>query len=201
MRILSSILASLLLFASPAMAADENKYDFDKSHTRILFFIDHLGFSETVGDFTDYDGHFVFDEKEPAKSSVDVTLKVAGIRTVSQKLDEHLMNEDFFNEKKFPTIRFTSKEVKVTGKDTAEITGDVTMLGVTKPVTLHVKLNKVGFYPMGDVYAAGFTANATLKRSDFGMNHGLPMVGDDVRIEIYTEGHHVTKKKPAANKQ
>lgn len=190
-----AILFSFLFFAAPALA--EDKYNFDKSHTRILFFISHLGFSETVGDFTDYDGWFIFNEQEPAKSMVDVTLKPAGIHTVSPKLDEHLQSADFFNTAKYPTIHFVSKSIKVTGAKTGEITGDLTILGVTKPVTLNVTFNKADFFPMTGNYVAGFSAKTTIKRSDFGMNYSIPMVGDEVRVEIYTEGIHESKKQPA----
>ncbi len=193
MRLLT-LLLSIFMFASPAFADD--KFAFDKSHTRILFFINHMGFSETVGEFTMYDGNFVFDEKEPTKSSVEVTLKPEGIRTPSPELDKHLQNQDFFNTAKFPNITFKSKEIKVTGKNTGEAHGDLTMLGVTKPVILRITLNKADYHMMTGSYVAGFSAEATVKRSEFGMNYGIPMVGDEVKLLVHTEGVNDSRKRP-----
>ncbi|MFO0388497.1 MAG: YceI family protein [Alphaproteobacteria bacterium] len=199
MRILPLLLAALT-FATPVLAED-NKFTFDKSHTRILFFISHMGFSETVGDFTVYDGSFVFDEKDPTKSSVEVTLKPEGIRTPSPELDKHLQNQDFFNSAKFPDITFKSKEIKVTGKNTGEALGDLTMLGVTKPVTLRITFNKADYHMMTGEYVAGFSAEAVVKRSEFGMNYGIPMIGDDVRLIVHTEGVNASRKKPISPEQ
>lgn len=189
-----TLAASAALFsATTAMAAD--RYEFDKSHTNILFFISHLGFSNTIGVMTQYDGHFTFDEKNPEKSRIDVTLYPAGIRTQSPELDKHLQNADFFNTEKFPEIRFKSTEVKVTSteKRTAKVMGKLTMMGVTKPVVLNVKFNKSGEHPYTKDHVAGFTADAGIKRSDFGLSYGIPNVGDNVRIHIETEGVRVKK--------
>lgn len=196
-RILIASLAALLTF--PALAAD--RYEFDKSHTSILFFISHLGYSQTVGKFTEFDGHFTFDQQKPETSSVDVTLKPAGIRTSSTALDEHLQNKDFFNTAQFPDIRFKSTAVKVTGENTGEVTGDVTLLGVTKPVVLNVRFNKADVHPKTQDFIAGFSAEATLKRSDFGMVYGIPMVGDEVKLVIETEGVNVDRKKKLEEKR
>lgn len=188
-----ALFAAALLFSDPALAVE--KYEFDKSHTNILFFVNHLGFSETVGKFTDYDGHFMFDVNAPEKGSVDVTLKPSGIKTSSQGLDEHLQKEDFFNTEKFPEIRFVSTGVKVTGEKTGNVTGNLSMLGVTKPVVLHVTFNKADFHPKTQDFVAGFSATATLKRSDFGMGNYIPMVGDEVKLLVHTEGVNVDRKK------
>jgi polyisoprenoid-binding protein YceI len=197
MRSLILSTAALIVLSFSALAAPA-KYDFDKSHTRILFFINHLGFSEMVGEFTNYDGNFTFDEKDPTKSTIDVTLKPAGIRTSSAELDKHLQTKDFFNSEQFPDIHFVSTGVKVTGEKTGEVTGNLTMLGVTKPVTMVVRFNKADFHPMTQAYVAGFYGEALVKRSDFGMGYGIPMVGDDVRLQVYTEGNTMDIKKPEA---
>lgn len=193
------ILFAVLGLAAPATAQD--KYEFDKSHTRILFYVNHLGFSDTVGEFTEYDGHFTFDENAPEKSTLDVTLKPSGIRTPSAKLDEHLQNKDFFHTSKYPTIRFVSKKVIVTGENKGEITGDLTLLGTTLPAILDVTFNKAGTHPMNGNYIAGFSAHAKIQRSKFGMNYLLPMIGDEVRVEIHTEGIRVTNDGGAANNE
>lgn len=183
-----ALLASLvLLLSSPAaMAAD--KYDFDKSHTHIIFFVNHLGFSNTIGRIKEYDGYFTFDEKEPEKSEVDVTLKSGSIDTSIPALNKELYGDKFFNIEKFPTIHFKSTKVTVTGKNTGDVIGDLTLLGVTKPVTLHVYYNKSGIHPFTNNYVSGFTADASLKRSDFGMNAFEPAVGDEIRLHFEVEG-------------
>lgn len=200
MRRLFSALIAGILIGTPALAAD--RFEFDKSHTRILFFINHLGFSETVGEFTDYDGHFTFDEKAPETSSVDITLKPAGIRTPSTDLDKHLQAPDWFNTEKYPDIRFVSTDIKVNAASkTADVTGNLTMLGVTKPVVLHVTFNKADYHPMAGFYVAGFKGEATLKRSDFGFTNAIPMVGDEVRLLVHTEGMNKTRMRPAPEKK
>ncbi len=192
--ILSAVaIASAFSISAPSLAAD--KYEFDKSHTRILFFVNHLGFSDMVGEFTDYDGGFNFDPQKPEDSSVNVTLKPTGIRTSSAKLDSELQGDKFFKSDKFPTIQFVSKSIKVTGANTGEISGDLTLLGVTKPATISVHFNKADYHPFTKDFVAGFSATAKIKRSDFGMAEYLPLVGDEVRLEVQTEGVNVDRKK------
>lgn len=189
MRILLAFMAVTVFLAFPKSAAAQiETYDFDKAHTQILFFVNHLGFSNSQGEFHDYDGHFTFNRGEPEKSKIDVTIKTDSIDMDDEKWDDHMKNEDFFNVEKFPTMTFKSTGIEVTGENTAKITGDLTLLGVTKPVTLDVTHNKSAKHPFGEKFVAGFSAHATLKRSDFGMNYGLPMVGDDVEIRIEVEG-------------
>lgn len=191
--LLSAIAAITISSASAAFAAD--RYEFDKSHTNIMFFISHLGFSNTVGFFSKYDGYYTFDEKRPEKSKINVTLYPEGIRTQSPELDTHLQNADFFNTAKFPEITFKSKSVKVTNKEkrTAKVMGDLTILGVTKPAVLDVKFNKGGVHPYTKDYVTGFTAGGFIKRSDYGMNYGIPNVGDSVRIHVEVEGVKTSK--------
>jgi polyisoprenoid-binding protein YceI len=194
MRFTRLLLAPLALcMASPAFAADN--YELDKSHTRILFYVNHLGFSDTIGDMTKYDGSFTFDEKDPSKSSVTLSLDPTGIRTSSEALDKHLQNADFFNTEKFPKITFTSTAVKVTGENTGEVTGDMTLLGVTKPVTLKVTFNKGDYHPYTKSYVAGFSGSTSFKRSDFGMAYGIPNVSDEVKLEFELEGINLDRKK------
>ncbi len=176
-----------LLGVTTAAQAEIEQYKFDTVHTQIIFFVDHLGFSKSEGEFIDFDGGFTFDRGQPENSSVEVTIQTVSIDMDDEKWDEHMKNEDFFNVEKFPTMTFKSTGIEVTGENTANITGDLTLLGVTKPVVLNVTHNKSGKHPFGEKYAAGFSATASLKRSDFGMTYGLPMVGDDVEIRIEVE--------------
>jgi len=187
------ILTATVLITFPAYAADH--YEFDKAHTHIAFYVNHLGFSDMLGLFTLYDGTLQFDPKKPEESKLDVTLNPKGIHTSSPLLDNVLQGANFFNTEKFPTIHFVSTSIHVTGDHTGDVVGNVTMLGVTKEVTLHVRFNKADYQPVTNIYVAGFNADATLKRSDFGMAYGIPMVGDEVRLEISTEGVNLDRKK------
>lgn len=180
------------LYAAPALA---DRYEFDKSHTSIVFHVNHLGFSDVMGVFTQFSGDFAFDRNHPENSKINVSLQPRGIRTSSELLDDVLQGKDFFNTGAYPDITFVSRSISVTGKNTGDVTGDVTLLGVTKPVTLHVTFNKADYAPISNMYTAGFHASATLKRSDFGMTYSIPLVGDEVRIDIDTEGVNLDRKK------
>ncbi len=176
----------VLSSASSAFAAAE-KYTFDKAHTQILFFVDHLGFSMSQGEFLEYDGHIIFDQEKPENSSVEVDIKTASIDMDHDKWNEHMKNEDFFHVEKYPSMIFKSTGIEVTGEKTAKITGDLTILDTTKPVVLDVVYNKSGVHPFNGKYVSGFSATAMLKRSEFGMTYGLPGVGDDVEIRLEVE--------------
>ncbi len=181
-----SLLVSLG-FTSSASAQIE-KYSFDKAHTQILFFVSHLGFSNSQGEFHDYDGYFLFDRAEPEKSKVEITIQTSSIDMDDEKWDTHMKSEDFFNVKEHPAMIFKSTSIEVTGENTANITGDLTILDVTKPAVLAVIHNKSDKHAFSGKYVSGFSATAIIKRSDFGMNYGLPMVGDEASIRIEVEG-------------
>ena len=198
--LLSLGVLSVMGLAQPA-AAEIEQYTLEKPHSQILFFVNHLGFSHSSGRFLDFDGNIEFNRSEPEKSSVDVTIKTDSLEMNDQKWNDHLKGDDFFKVASFPTMTFKSTGIEVTGEDTGLITGDLTMLGVTKPVTLDVKFNKAGKHPFGNQYAAGFSATADIKRSDFGMNYGLPAVGDEVEIRIEVEAiREETEGESASNK-
>jgi polyisoprenoid-binding protein YceI len=172
--------------SSKANAAPEN-YIFDKTHTQILFFADHLGFSMSQGEFHDYDGEIIFDEESPEKSYVRVNIKTASIDMDDDRWNEHMKSADFFYVTEFPEMSFESNEIKITGENEAEITGDLTLLGITNPVKLYVRHNKTGEHPMTGNYISGFSARGKIKRSDFGMTYGLPGVGDQVNLRLEVE--------------
>lgn len=188
--------AGFLFVAQPAKAEVET-YEFDKPHTSILFFADHLGFSKSQGEFQEYDGHFTFDRENPENSEVDVTIQTASIDMDMEKWDDHLKNADFFNVEEFPTMTFKSTAVEVTGENTGKITGDFTLLGVTKPVVLDVVFHKAGKFPMGDAYKAGFSATTMIDRSEFGMDYGLPAMNKMVEVRIEVEGNRVDADEAA----
>jgi polyisoprenoid-binding protein YceI len=194
---LLSALPLLLVFSAPADAAPD-RYVFDKDHTHIFFHVSHLGFSQMWGRIKDYDGYFTFDEKEPWKSEVDVTLHSASVDTDVPALNKVLISDKFLNVDKYPTMHFKSTAVNNIGpagvggqsipKPHADIVGDLTLLGVTRPVVLHVIYNKSGVHTYTNNYVSGFSADAVIKRSDFGMSAYIPDVGDEIHIHIEVEG-------------
>lgn len=182
------VVGFLCLSALPTLAKPEH-YDFDKPHTRITFYVSHSDFSNMMGEFRDYSGSFIIDEEKPEESSVEIAINLAGVDTRDDGLNKHLQTKDFFDSANFPTATFKSTRVERTGDKTAKLTGDLTLLGVTKPLTLDVTLNKIGIHPITKNTIAGFTADGVIKRSDFGMNYGLPdVIGDDVKLHIEAEG-------------
>ncbi len=185
--LLVALSGALMVGASAGAQAESAKYNFDKAHTQILFNVSHLGFSQSWGEFLEYDGHIMFDEAAPEIGSVEITIKTASIDMDDQKWDDHMKNEDFFNVEKFPDMIFKSTNIDVNGDNTANIMGDLTILGVTKPVMLVTTHNKSGKHAFSGKYVSGFSATAQIKRSDFGMNYGLPMIGDEVNIILEVE--------------
>ena len=181
-------LAGLLATAGTAAAAPVT-YKLDPGHTMVLFSWNHFGFSNPTANLNQVDGTLVYDEAAPTKATVDVTLPLSGLDTFVPKLDEHLKSADFLDAAKYPTVTFKSTKVTSAGKDKLKVTGDLTVHGVTKPVTLDVTVNKVGPHPMMKVQTAGFDATATIKRSDFGVGAYVPNVSDEIKIRITTEAH------------
>jgi len=184
------------LAAAPAPAAD---FLVDNSHTSVIFSVKHAGFSYTFGRFNKVAGKYTYDASRPEASSFDVTIDVNSIDTNSPERDAHLKNADFFNAPEFPLITFKSTKVvpKKEGEtEILEVAGDMTMHGVTRPVTFN--LEKVGEGqgpgPMG--YRSGFVTAAKIKRSDFGMTTALDMISDEVAVNISFEG--VRQDAPAA---
>ena len=174
------------MFLMPAVAHAADTYQLDPTHTNILFHANHFGFSNPSGHFGITTGTLAVDEKDPSKDVLDVTIDVKSLLTGVPKLDEHLKSKDFLDADKFPTMTFKSTKVEASGQ-TAKVTGELTLHGVTKPVTLDVKLNKQGEHPMLKKAALGFSASGMLKRSDFGISAYVPNVSDEIKIDIETE--------------
>lgn len=185
----STLIAAALIAGSltPAFAAPET-YALEATHTEVVFSWTHFGFSKPTAKFMNAVGTLVLDEAAPANSSVEVSFAIDGLNTGVAALDEHLKKPDFFDAAKYPTATFKSTKVDVTGKDTANVTGNLTIHGVTKPVTLAVKLNKIGANMKG-VKTAGFSATGQIKRSDFGMGAYVPAVSDEITLVITAEAN------------
>jgi polyisoprenoid-binding protein YceI len=149
----------------------------------------HFGYSNPSANFGGATGTIVYDAAAPENSSVEVVLPMAGLDSFVPKLTEHLLTADFFDAAKYPQATFRSTSVKALGEGRLEVTGTLDLHGVQKPVVLEVKLNKVAPHAMGKKEAIGFDATATIKRSDFGINLYVPMVGDEVALRITTEAN------------
>jgi polyisoprenoid-binding protein YceI len=180
---------SALLIVQSAFAADT--YVFDKAHSTLGFQIRHL-FSNVTGKFDDFTGTIQFDETNPEQSSVEVNIKTASIDTGVKMRDDDLRSPNFFDATKYPATTFKSKSVKSTGKDTFDVTGDLTMHGVTKEVVLKVELIGKGTGMKEGSIVSGWDATTALKRSEFGLAwskviEGTQVVGDDVKIELHVE--------------
>ncbi|MFC4763785.1 YceI family protein [Dyella koreensis] len=187
MRALRYLVLAGLIGAAFTAQAEPVTYKLDPGHTNVLFSWSHFGFSNPTANLGLSDGTLVFDEKNPAKSSVEVTLPLANLDTHVAKLDEHLKKPDFFDADKYPTATFKSTKVQAVGGNKYKVAGDLTVHGVTKPVVLDATLNKSGVHPMMKVQTVGFDATTTVKRSDFGMGAYVPNVSDDIKIRITTE--------------
>lgn len=184
----AAALASPFLAASPkaAWSAPESAtWAGDTIHTFVLFKIKHMGTSWTWGRFNDFTVSVQGDAATGAVSSVEFAVKAESIDTGNANRDKHLRSPDFLNTKQFESITFKSTGVKTIDADTAEVTGDLSLHGETKPIT--IKLVKTGAGEMKGTPLVGYETSFTIKRSDYGMTAMLPGAGDDVTITIATE--------------
>ena len=194
-KILPGVVLAAGFGLSPATAiAETETYQFDKGHTEIRFSWDHVGLSIQSGEFREYEGTVMWDRENLENSKVDVTIKAASIDTGVPPLDEHLSSADFFDVAKFPEITFKSTSVRQTGVDLGAVTGDLTIHGQTRPVTLEVALNFQGDHPLApfiEAYAgapyAAFRASTEILRSDFELGMFAPLTSDRIEIVIQTE--------------
>lgn len=178
--------AVLALVSTTAFAAPLT-YKIDANHTDVIATWSHFGFSNPIAHFGKVDGNIVYDPAKVGDSKVEVTIPLSGLNAHYDAFDEHLRSADFFDAEKFPNVTFKSTSVKAAGKDKLKVTGDLTIKGITKPVVLDVTINKIGVQPMAKREAAGFSATATVKRTDFGLGLYAPNVSDEVKLTITTE--------------
>ncbi len=179
--------AAIAVAATPVLAEAE-KYTLDPSHSQIVFSYDHFGFSTTTAMFSGFEGEIMWDKEDPAASSVTVSFPEASLITGWDERTQHLMSGDFFGADAAEEVSFTSTGIEVTGDETALITGDLTLNGVTKEVVLDAKLNaQTDSHPMAGVPWAGFNATTTLVRSEFNLGAFAPMVSDEVQVQISIE--------------
>jgi polyisoprenoid-binding protein YceI len=186
------LLLAALIAAPLHVANAAERWEFDRAHSQVLFTVNHLGFSDMTGQFREMSGELMLDREDLSKSSVVARINTASIDMNFERLDAHLKNPDFFDVEKHAEMVFTSTRVEKVADDRLTVHGDLSLLGKSLPVSLDVRINKLGEHPMSGKPYAGFTATASLKRSAWGMSYGVPNVGDDIAIRISLEA------KPAA---
>jgi len=180
-----ALIFAAALLAAGAAQAEPVRYVLDPAHTQVAFSIDRLGFTHVLGQFESVEGELILDEANPAASSVRATIQTASLDAGNELRDEHVRSDRWLNAAAFPTIEFRSTQVRLLGDTRAEVTGELTLLGQTHPVTLDVTLNKIDDGPNGR-RNAGFSATGALLRSQWGFSRGVPNIGDEVRIRIET---------------
>lgn len=180
--------ASKAVAAVVALKPVSGTYTLDPSHTNVLAQWTHFGFSQPTAEFRISEGTLVFDAANVSKSSVAVSFPIMQIDTFVPQLDKHLQSADFFDVAKFPTASFKSTSVKPAGTNKFTVVGTLTIKDISKPVTLAVTMNGAGKHAMAGKQAVGFTATASIKRSDFGVGAYAPNVSDEVHLRITTEG-------------
>lgn len=210
MRSFLATLSAVILLAVPAFAqtpppppvtdvskASPGIYALDKSHGSLTFKISHVGFSLYHGRFNDFDATIDLNPAKPETSAVDVTVNLGSVDTHNPKLEDELKSDKFFNVAKFPTATFKSKQITRTSAEAGTMVGDLTFMGVTKPITLNVTFHGYGVGPFNKQETIGFGATATLKRSEWGFTTYVPMIGDDVQLDIEAEFNHQAAPAPA----
>jgi len=187
--------AALVLAIPLAATAAPETYDIDPIHSFAYFAIDHLGVSTVRGRFDKSSGKFTLD-RAAKTGSVEVVIDTASVSTGDnvkgarpRTRDEHLRSADFFNVAEFPQMTYKSAAVKFNGDAPAEIDGQLTLLGVTRPLTLKIERWTCKDHPMRKKPMCGGDASGTFKRTDFGMKYGVPAIGDEVKISINIEAY------------
>jgi polyisoprenoid-binding protein YceI len=190
MRLTTRSLAAFVITAgflglAPAQAADT--YTLDAVHSTFMFKVKHLGASYSYGRFNESSGTFTLDTDNPANNSIEVEVKTESVDTANDARDKHLRSPDFFNAVEFPTLTFKSTSFKKVDDTHFEVTGDLTLHGVTKSITTTAELVGIGEGMKGEV-RAGLEAIFTIDRTEFGMDYMPGPVGTDVEITVSVEG-------------
>lgn len=178
------LLAISVLVVTTAYAA-VSSWNNDKAHSQLGFTVTHLGLSDVSGNVNDFDVTIITNKEDFSDAKVELNAKVASIDTRIEARNDHLKSADFFDAERYPEIRFTSTQIKKAGKDMYKLTGDLSMHGVTKAVTMDLKYRGTAANPMSNATTAGFQLTGSIKRSDFGVGSKFPdaVVSDVVTIK------------------
>ncbi|UCD81683.1 MAG: YceI family protein [Desulfobacterales bacterium] len=180
------LIAGLLAgFSISAYAAET--YQLDPAHTSVMFRVKHLGVAYVYGRFNGPRGFFTFDESSPSQSAIEVQVNVKDVDTAVEKRDHHLKSPDFFDAEEYPIVTFKSTAIKKLSQEAYEVSGNITLLGKTRPITVKAVDTGSGKDPWGN-FRRGFETSFSINRSDFGMNFMLDGVSDEVVITVSVEG-------------
>lgn len=185
-----ALAASLASFAAGAMAAwdvPSGEYGLDKTHAYITISYSHLGFSNPHVGFDSFDVNLTADSENPENSKVEVLIDATSVNSRVESFNGHLNGKNFFDTANFPAIIFKSTSIKSTGENSFNVTGDLTIKDITKPVTLAATINKAADHPMRKVPTIGVSATAKVSRSEWGLSRAVPNVGDEVTLMIEVE--------------
>ena len=184
-----SLFALLIASSLPLSTQAADSFTIDPDHTFPHFSVNHLGFSTMQGRFDASSGKVTLDSAAK-KGTLEFSVKSASVNTGHAKRDEHLRSPDFFNAAEYPSITFKSTVIKFEGDKPASVEGNLTLLGVSKPVKLNISAFNCGLHPMDPTkkkFVCGADVNTQIKRSDFGMKYGVPAVGDDIKLVFEVE--------------
>lgn len=187
MRVSKWVLAAALAASLGGAAEAAEGYKVDAAHSTVLYRVRHMNVGQAWGRFNDISGTFRLDPEGPAGGSLAFQVKAESVDTANPARDKHLRNADFLNATQFPTITFQSKKVAKNSDGSYRVDGDLTLHGVTRPITVTLEDVATGTDPRGG-QRAGFETTFTIKRSDFGMTKMLEMIGDEVRLVVAIEG-------------
>jgi polyisoprenoid-binding protein YceI len=189
-RARAAALLSVALCAADDATAEPARYELDPAHTTIAFLVEHIGYAKTLGQFLRASGGYTFDPDSGVLTAVRVDVETESVDTHHEARDRHVKSDDFLGVEEHPSMTFTADGARQTGASTFVVTGELTLLGTTRPLTLEATVNKRAQYPIGDrAEVMGVSARGKLKRSEFGMTYGVAdgLVGDDVEIVIEIE--------------
>jgi polyisoprenoid-binding protein YceI len=182
----SAGVAQAQITTSPA-AVQAGTYKLDPAHGKITWSVTHFGFSTYIGQFSHVDATLKVDPKALGATALDVTVDANSLGTLNPALDTHLKSKDFLDVAAFPSATFKATKVTSTGEKTADIAGELTLHGVTKPVVVHAVFNQGGVNPLDKKYSLGFAGAAEIVRSDFGIKSYVPAISDKVTLTIEAE--------------
>jgi len=190
--IIRNLLILAVLLISGNIQADDKEYIIDDTHFSLGFLVEHAGYAKTLGIFREIEGSFTYDEETNIVKDININVKTNSVFTNHEGRDAHLRSPDFLNTDRYPSMVFKSKTNNLNNKP-GKITGELTLIGMTRPLVLNAKINKIAQYPfrvgLFKPIVMGVSANTSFKRSDFGMNYGVDkkFVGDKIELIIEFE--------------
>ena len=187
----AALAASFLALAANAQAdlstVPSGEYGLDDHHAYISFTYSHIGFSTPHVGFRKFDANLTLDSAKPENSAIEVVIDTTSVDSRVEEFNGHLRGSNFFDTDNYPQATFKSTRIAANEDGTFDVTGDLTIKGITKSVTLDATLNKAAMHPMRNIPTVGFSAETQILRSDFGMDRAVPAVGDEVTIYITVE--------------